>query len=78
MEFEEIRKLYYKSKHSKIINVIYWENDKQYQVNYKSGKTCFYCMFEDLPKTVKEFLWESNEKHKLHWSGDYLTFYFCI
>lgn len=79
MTYSEMRKLYANSKHPKIASVLYWTANRQYQVNYKSGKTCFYYDdFKSIPQTVKSFICNSNKEYKEHMCGDFVRFYFMV
>lgn len=79
MTYSEMKKLYLNSKHPKIASVLYWRGNRQFQVNYKSGKTCFYCdSFNCIPKTVKSFIANSNKEHDEHMCGDFVRFYFMV
>lgn len=67
MTYFEIGVLCRANKSGKIHNVMEWEGSfcDKWQVNYKSGKVCFYNHFEDLPETVKKYIGKCNRKEMM-------------
>lgn len=83
MRFNEIKTLNEQSKHPKIANVTFWHSNwnssyDQFQVNYKSGKTCFYYRFANMPKTVQDFIKNSNRQEVIYETKETATVYFLL
>ena len=83
MKYCEIKELNEKSKHAKISNIMFWDNEwkenyTQFQVNYKSGKTCFYRRYYNLPETAQEFIRNSNRKEFFNCEKEIVIVYFMV